>query len=42
VIGYVTDKRVHEVNTIADNDIITRPTVSQAKLRRQAEEGPAI
>src|SRR5215831_18754284 len=42
VIGYVTDKRVHEVNVIADDDIITRPTASQAKLRRQAEEGPAI
>ena len=42
VIGYVTDKRVREVNVIADNDIITRPTASQAKLRRQAKEGPAI
>jgi len=42
VIGYVTDKRVREVNVIADNDIITRPTTSQAKLRRQAKEGPAI
>jgi hypothetical protein len=42
VIGYVTDKRVREVNVIADDDIITRPTASPAKLRRQAKEGPAI
>ena len=42
VIGYVTDKRVREVNVIADNDIITRPTASQAKLRRQAKESPAV
>jgi len=42
VVGYVTDKRVREVNVIADNDIITRPTVSQAKLRRETKEAPAL
>jgi hypothetical protein len=42
VIGYVTDKRAREVNVIADDDIITRPTASRAKLRRETKEGPAI
>jgi hypothetical protein len=42
VIGYVTDKRVREVNVISDDDIITRPTASQAKLRREQKEAPAI
>jgi hypothetical protein len=42
VIGYVTDKRALETDVIADTDIITRPTASQAKLRRGAKEGPAI
>jgi hypothetical protein len=42
VIGYVTDKRVLEVNVISDDDIITRPTASQAKLRRETKEAPAI
>ena len=42
VIGYVTDKRVREVNVISDDDIITRPTASQAKLRREKKEAPAI
>jgi hypothetical protein len=42
VIGYVTDKRAREVNVISDSDIITKPTVSQAKLQRQAKEPPAL
>jgi hypothetical protein len=42
VIGYVTDKRAREVTTIADSDIITRPTASKAKLRRGGSEAPAI
>jgi hypothetical protein len=42
VTGYVTDKRVREVNVISDDDIITRPTASQAKLRREKREAPAI
>jgi hypothetical protein len=42
VIGYVTDKRASEVDVISDSDIITRPTASKAKTRREATEGPAI
>jgi hypothetical protein len=42
VIGYVTDKRVREVNVISDDDIITRPRASQSKLRREQKEAPAI
>jgi hypothetical protein len=33
---------VREVNVISDDDIITRPTASQAKLRREKHESPAI
>jgi hypothetical protein len=40
--GYVTDKRVKEVNTISDADIITRPAPSRAKLARKAKEAPAL
>jgi hypothetical protein len=42
VVGYVTDKRVQETDAIADGDIITRPTASRAKLRRETKEAPAI
>jgi hypothetical protein len=42
VIGYVTDKRAQEVDVIADGDIITRPTASRAKLRRDTTEPPAL
>jgi hypothetical protein len=42
VVGYVTDKRAREVNVIADDDIITRPTASRAKLSRKATEAPAL
>jgi hypothetical protein len=42
VIGYVTDKRVLEVNVVSDEDIITRPTASRAKLRRETKEAPAL
>src|SRR5262245_6659216 len=42
VIGYVTDTRAREVNVLSDDDIITRPTTSQAKLRREAKEAPAL
>jgi len=42
VIGYVTDQRVREVNVIADNDIITRPTAARARLRRETKEAPAL
>jgi hypothetical protein len=41
-IGYVTDKRVQEADAITNSDIITRPTPSRAKLRREASEGPAL
>jgi hypothetical protein len=41
VIGYVTDKRAQEADTLADRDIITRPTASRAKLARKATEAPA-
>jgi hypothetical protein len=42
VIGYVTDKRAREVDGISDEDIITRPTASRARLRRETKEAPAI
>jgi len=42
VIGYVTDKRAREVNVLAEDDIITRPTASRAKLSRKATEAPAL
>ena len=42
VIGYVTDTRAREVNVIGDDDIITRPMKSPAKLRRETKEGPAL
>jgi hypothetical protein len=42
VVGYVTDKRVKEVNVISDGDIITRPTPSPAKSRRKSGEAPAL
>jgi hypothetical protein len=42
VIGYVTDKRALEANVISDDDIITRPTASRAKLRRETKEAPAL
>jgi hypothetical protein len=42
VIGYVTDKRVLEADVISDDDIITRPLASRAKLRRETKEAPAL
>jgi hypothetical protein len=42
VIGHVTDKRTREANVISDDDIITRPTASRAKLRRETKEPPAL
>ena len=42
VIGYVTDKRAREADVISDDDIITRPTASRAKLRRETKEAPAL
>ena len=42
VIGYVTDKRALEADVIVDDDIITRPTASRAKLRRETKEAPAL
>jgi len=42
VIGYVTDKRALEANVISDDDIITRPMASRAKLRRETKEAPAL
>jgi hypothetical protein len=42
VIGYVTDKRALEANVISDDDIITKPTASRAKLRRETKEPPAL
>jgi hypothetical protein len=42
VVGYVTDKKALEADTLSDADIITRPTASRTKLQRQAKEGPAL
>jgi hypothetical protein len=42
VIGYVTDKRAREASTLSEDDIITRPTASPARLRRKATEDPAL
>jgi hypothetical protein len=42
VIGYVSDTRAREVNVVSDDDIITRPTASRAKLRSETKEGPAL
>jgi hypothetical protein len=42
VIGYVTDTRAREAKAITDSDIITRPTASQARLRREMKEAPAL
>jgi hypothetical protein len=42
VIGYVTDKRAREADVLVDEDIITRPTASRAKLRRDTKESPAL
>jgi hypothetical protein len=42
VVGYVTDKRVKEVDVISGGDIITRPTPSPAKSRRKTTEAPAL
>jgi hypothetical protein len=42
VIGYVTDTRAREVNVLSNDDILTRPTASQAKLRRATKEAPAL
>ena len=42
VIGYITDKRTREVDVISDEDIITRPTASRARLRRETKEAPAL
>ena len=42
VIGYVTDTRVREADNLSDSDIVTRPTASRAKLRRETKEPPAL
>ena len=42
IVGYVTDARANEVDVISADDIITRPTPSQAKLRRAESEAPAL
>jgi hypothetical protein len=42
VVGYVTDKRAREVDALSEDDIITRPTASRAKLRRETKEPPAL
>jgi hypothetical protein len=42
VIGYVTNKRAREADVLSDEDIITRPTASRAKLRRETKESPAL
>src|SRR5262249_36883517 len=42
VIGYVTDTRGRAANPLSDDDIITRPTASQARLRRDTKEPPAL
>jgi len=41
-VGYVTDKRAREADVISDEDIITRPLASRAKLRRETKESPAL
>jgi hypothetical protein len=42
VVGYVTDKKAREASVLSDDDIITRPTASKAKLNREKREAPAI
>jgi hypothetical protein len=42
IVGYVTDKRARETGVISDDDIITRPTASPARLRRETKEPPAL
>src|SRR5215831_836832 len=42
VIGYVTDTRAREVNVLSEEDIITKPTASRARLRHEAKEAPAL
>ena len=42
VIGYITDKRALEADVLCNEDIITRPMASQAKLRRGTKEPPAL
>jgi hypothetical protein len=42
VVGYITNKRANEVAPLTDQDIVTRPTASRAKLRRETAEAPAI
>jgi hypothetical protein len=42
VVGYVADKRAREADVLSDKDIITRPTASQSRLRRETKEGPAL
>jgi len=42
VIGQVTDKRAREASVISDDDIITSPTASRAKLRRETKDPPAL
>jgi hypothetical protein len=42
VVGYVTDARAREAKVITDSDIITRPTASAARLRRETKEAPAL
>ena len=42
MIGYVTDTRAREADTLSNGDIVTRPTASRAKLRRETKEAPAL
>jgi hypothetical protein len=42
VVGYVTDKRALEADVLSDKDLITKPTASRAKLRRETKEPPAL
>jgi hypothetical protein len=42
VIGYVTDTRARECDVLSEDDIITRPTASRARQRRETKEGPAL
>jgi hypothetical protein len=44
-VGFVADTRVKEIadiSEIAKDDILTRPMPSRARVRREAQEGPAI
>jgi hypothetical protein len=42
IVGFVTDKRAREVDVISDDDILTRPAASKARVTRERHERPAL